>query len=128
MNVVQPYVDKVVVSVVRTKDRKVGFFDILNARSYKLECVKRPPVRVGGRSGAPSYSHDVMLMVYVVVFESDGVWVDDVFLVDDDLLTILVMVGKTDGVVELVAIGDYGVWVHRSERGFGVCKIGGGGR
>ena len=117
MNVVQPYVDKVMVSVVRTEDRKVGFFDILNARSYEFKCVKRPPVRVGGGSGAPSYSHDIVLMVYVVMFESDRVWVDDVFLIDDDLLTILVMVGKTDGVIELVAVGDYGVWMHRGECG-----------
>ena len=115
MNVIQTNVDKVMVSVVRTEDRNVGFFNILDARSYKLKCVKRPPVRVGGRSGAPSYSHDVVLMVYVVMFKFDGIWVDNVFLVDDDLLTILVMVGETDGVVELVAIGDYGVWVHRSE-------------
>ena len=95
MNVVQTNVDEVVISMVRTKDRKVGFFDILNTRSYKFERVKRPPVRVGGGSSASSNSHDIMLMVYVVVLKLDGVWVDYVFLINDDLLTIFIMVGES---------------------------------
>ena len=64
-----------------------------------------------------SYRHNVVLVIYVVMFELDRVWVDDVFLIDDYLLAILVVVKETDGVIEFVAVGDYGVWVHGGERG-----------
>ena len=64
-----------------------------------------------------SYRHNVVLVVYVVMFEFDRVWVNDVFLVDNDLLTILIMVEEVDGVIELVTVGDYGVWVHGGECG-----------
>ena len=116
MNVVQPYVDKIMIGVIWTKDREVGFFDILNTGSYKLKRIKGPSVRVGGRISASSHRHDVVLVVYVVVFEFDRVWIDDFFLVDDDFLTVLVVVEKADGVVKFVTIRNYGVWMHRGER------------
>ena len=103
--------------MVSTQDRKVGFFDIFDTRSYELKRVKRPSVGVGRRVSVSSYRHNLVLVIYVVMFELDRVWIDDVFLVDNYLLTVLVVVKETDGVVEFVAVGDYGVWVHGSERG-----------
>ena len=103
------------VHMVSTKDREVGFFDILHARSCKFERIKRPPIRVGGGSGASSNSHDIVLMVYVVVFEFDSIWVDYIFLVNNDLLTILIMIRESQRVVELIAVWDYGIWMHQGK-------------
>ena len=116
MNVIQPYVDKIMVGVIRAEDREVGFFDILNARSYKFKHVKGPSVRIGGGISASSDSHDIVLMVYVVVFEFDSVWVDNISLVNDDFLTVHGVVGKADGVVKLVTVRNYSVGMHRGER------------
>ena len=82
------------VGVVSAKDCEVRFFDIFDARSYKLSCIKGPPIQISGRGSTSSYSHDVMLMVHVIVFELDGIWIDYVFLIDDDFLAILIMVGE----------------------------------
>ena len=116
MNVIQSYVNKIMIGVIKTEDREVGFFDILNARSYELECVKGPSVRIGGGISASSHRHDVVLMVYVVVFEFDCIWIDDFLLIDDDTLAVLVVVEKADRVVKLVAVRNYSVGMHWSER------------
>ena len=48
-----------------------------------------------GGGGASSYSHDIMLVVHVVMFELDSIWVDYVLLVDNDLLAIFIVVRET---------------------------------
>ena len=82
------------VSVIRVKDREVRFFDMFDARPYKLSSIKGPPVRISGRGSTLGYGHDIMLVIHVIVFELDGIWIDYVFLVDDDFLAILIMVGE----------------------------------
>ena len=103
--------------MVSTQDRKISLFDIFDTGSYELKRVKRPPVGVGGRVSVSGYGHDIVLMVYVIVLEFDRVWVDGVFLIDNNLLTIFVVVDEADRIVKFVAIGDYSVWVHGGERG-----------
>ena len=102
--------------MIGTEDREISLFDILNARSCEFKRVKRPSVRIGGRISASGYRHHIVLVVYVVVFKFDRVRVDNFFLIDDDLLTILVVIDEAYGVVELITVGDYSIRVHRSER------------
>ena len=105
------------IGVIGTENREVGFFDILNAGSYELKRIERPSVGVGRRVSVSSYRHNVVLVIYVIMFELDRIWIDDVFLIDDYPLAILVVVREADGIVEFVAVGDYGVWMHGGERG-----------
>ena len=80
--------------VVRAEDCKVGFFDIFNAGTYKFGGVEGPPIQVSRGGGTPGYGHDIVLVVHIVVLELDGVWVDYFFLINDDFLAILIMIGE----------------------------------
>ena len=77
------------VGMVRAKDCKVSLLDIFDTRSYKLGSIEGPSVWIGRWCGASGYSHDIMLVVHVVVFKLDGIWVDYIFLIDNDFLHIM---------------------------------------
>ena len=92
------------VGVIGVERGEVMFVNVFYTGADKLYSLERPPIRVSGRVSLLSNCHNIVLMIDIVVFKLDGVRVYEVFLIDDDLLTIVCVVGEMLGVVYFASV------------------------